>query len=56
MVAHAVLARHFKRDPLPWGNSPLLDADAARAAYIAALVAADNHDFGPLLAFATTTR
>src|SRR5579863_2047948 len=56
MVAHAVLARHFERDPLPWRNSPLLDADAARADYIAALVAADNHDFRPLLAFATSTR
>jgi hypothetical protein len=54
MVAHVVLVRHFKRNPLPWGNSGLHAADAARQAYIAALVAADNHDFGPLLAFATS--
>jgi Fic-DOC domain mobile mystery protein B len=52
MVAHVVLVRHFKRDPLPWGNSALYAADAARQAYITALVAADNNDFAPLLTFA----
>jgi Fic-DOC domain mobile mystery protein B len=52
LVAHIVLVRHFKRDPLPWGNSLLHAADAVRQAYIEALVAADHHDFGPLLTFA----
>jgi Fic-DOC domain mobile mystery protein B len=54
MVAHVVLVRHFKHDPLPWGSSALYAADAARQAYITALVAADNNDFAPLLAFATS--
>jgi Fic-DOC domain mobile mystery protein B len=54
MVAHLILVRHFKRDPLPWRNSPLHVADEVRKAYIHALVAADHHDFGPLLAFATS--
>ena len=35
-----------------WGRSALRAANETRGAYIAALVAADNHDFGPLLAFA----
>jgi Fic-DOC domain mobile mystery protein B len=33
------------------GNSTLRSADEARVAYIAALKAADQHDFGPLVAF-----
>jgi Fic-DOC domain mobile mystery protein B len=52
MVAHIVLVRHFNRDPLPWGNSALHTPDAVRQTYINALVAADGHDIGPLLAFA----
>ena len=32
MMAHVVLVRHFKHDPLPWGNSVLCSADAAREA------------------------
>ncbi len=35
-----------------WGRSALRTADQTRAAYIAALKAADAHDFGPLIAFA----
>ncbi len=35
-----------------WGRSTLRAANETRRAYIAALKAADNHDFGPLLAFA----
>ena len=52
MIAHIVLVRHFNRDPLPWGNSPLIAADSVRQAYIDALVTADRHDFGPPLTFA----
>lgn len=54
MLADIVLARHFKRPALPWRNSPLNTANAVRQAYIAALVAADHHDFGPLMTFATS--
>lgn len=56
MVAHIVLVRHFKQEPLPWGNSSLQASDAARRDYIAALVAADHHDLGPLLVFARSRR
>ncbi len=52
MVADLALTRHFKADALPWGGGVLRSADATRQAYIDALVAADRHDFAPLLAFA----
>ncbi len=35
-----------------WGRSSLRNADDTRSAYIAALKAADGHDFGALIAFA----
>ena len=35
-----------------WGSANLQDADEMRKRYIASLKAADNHDLGPLLAFA----
>jgi Fic-DOC domain mobile mystery protein B len=35
-----------------WGSANLQDAGDVRRQYIAALQAADNHDIGPLLAFA----
>jgi Fic-DOC domain mobile mystery protein B len=35
-----------------WGSASLRDAGETRQRYIAALKAADNHDIGPLLAFA----
>jgi Fic-DOC domain mobile mystery protein B len=35
-----------------WGSANLQDAGDLRQRYIAALQAADKHDFGPLLAFA----
>ena len=35
-----------------WGRESLRDAGAMRQRYIAALQAADDHDLGPLLAFA----
>jgi Fic-DOC domain mobile mystery protein B len=52
MLAHVAMVRHFNTDPLPWGGSALRSDDDNRKAYIAALVAADNRDFGPLLDFA----
>lgn len=38
--------------PFSWGSGSLADAGELRRRYIAALRAADNHDIGPLLAFA----
>lgn len=35
-----------------WGRANLRDADEMRTQYLAALKTADNHDYGPLLAFA----
>jgi Fic-DOC domain mobile mystery protein B len=35
-----------------WGSANLQDAGDVRGRYIAVLKAADNHDIGPLLAFA----
>ena len=35
-----------------WGGANLQAAGSARGTYIAALKAADNHDLGPLIAFA----
>ena len=55
MLANLVLVRHFKRDPLPWSNSPLRAASAVRQVYLAALRAADDGDLAPLLAFANST-
>lgn len=52
MLADMVMVRHFKTDAVSWGGSLLRGADESRRAYIEALVAADNRDFGPLLRFA----
>lgn len=38
--------------PFSWGGGTLRDISALRAEYIAALQAADGHDYAPLLAFA----
>src|SRR5581483_4503945 len=45
------LLTSLKRDRFSWGSANLIDASATRAAYVAALRAADNHDYGPLFAF-----
>lgn len=37
--------------PFTWGRINLVNASATRTAYIAALQAADQRDYGPLLAF-----
>lgn len=47
-----LLAVQLGRERLSWGRQSLRSAGAARARYIAALRAADDHDIGPLLAFA----
>ncbi len=38
--------------PFSWGGASVADVGELRTRYIAALRAADNHDIGPLLAFA----
>ena len=47
-----LLAMSLGRARLSWGSDSLQAAGTVRQRYIAALQAADNHDFGPLLAFA----
>ena len=51
-LAADLLLRQLGRDRFTWGSANLVDAGATRAAYVAALRAADNRDYGPLLAFA----
>ena len=47
-----LLIMSMGRERFSWGRQSLRDAGAVRQAYIAALRTADNHDIGPLLAFA----
>jgi Fic-DOC domain mobile mystery protein B len=46
-----LLLTSLERDRFSWGSANLIDAGATRATYVAALRAADNHDYGPLFAF-----
>jgi Fic-DOC domain mobile mystery protein B len=46
-----LLLTSLKLDRFSWGSANLIDAGATRASYVAALRAADNHDYGRLLAF-----
>jgi Fic-DOC domain mobile mystery protein B len=53
IMADAVLRRVFRADPIDWaGGHDLQRMNDRRIAYIAALKAADQGDFGPLLKFA----
>jgi Fic-DOC domain mobile mystery protein B len=47
-----VLAVRLDQSRLTWGRTNLQDVGGTRDRYIAALKAADDHDFGPLIAFA----
>jgi Fic-DOC domain mobile mystery protein B len=47
-----LLVMRLGRERLSWGSASLQDACVLRRSYITALQAADNHDIGPLLAFA----
>lgn len=51
-LAADLLAERLGRPPFSWGRGDLVDPGETRAAYVAALKAADAHDLGPLLAFA----
>jgi Fic-DOC domain mobile mystery protein B len=47
-----LLVIRFGGERFSWGSASLREASGVRQRYIAALQAADNHDIGPLLAFA----
>jgi Fic-DOC domain mobile mystery protein B len=47
-----LLVMQLGRERFSWGRTNLRDAGEVRARYIAALHAADDHDIGPLMAFA----
>jgi Fic-DOC domain mobile mystery protein B len=47
-----LLARQLGQPPFTWGSVTLVNAGEARARYVEALQAADNHDIRPLLTFA----
>lgn len=50
-VATDLLLKQLGREPFTWGSANLVDEGEVRTRYIAALRAADNHDYVPLLAF-----
>jgi Fic-DOC domain mobile mystery protein B len=47
-----LLVMRFGGERFSWGSANLQNAGDLRRSYIAALRAADDHDIGPLLAFA----
>lgn len=47
-----VAGKRLQAKPFSWGAVSLIETSAARTAYVAALKAADEHDFKPLIAFA----
>jgi Fic-DOC domain mobile mystery protein B len=51
-LAADLLAERLGQPPFSWGQSDLVSVGDARAAYVAALRAADAGDLAPLLAFA----
>lgn len=54
MMADLLLARHFRVRRLSWGGSALGISDPRRDDYLAALRAADAHDYGLLITFCTS--
>jgi Fic-DOC domain mobile mystery protein B len=50
-LAADLLLRNLQRERFTWGSASLVDPSATRARYVAALQAADAHDYGPLLEF-----
>jgi Fic-DOC domain mobile mystery protein B len=47
-----LLIEKLSCEPFTWGSGSIHDTGTLRTTYINALRAADNHDFGPLIAFA----
>ena len=50
-LAADLLAVQLGVERFSWGRANLVEAATTRSAYVAALKAADEHDFGPLFAF-----
>ncbi len=50
-LATDLLLKSLGRNRFSWGSASLVDAGATRATYVAALRAADNHDYRPLITF-----
>ncbi|MGO8672738.1 MAG: mobile mystery protein B [Capsulimonadaceae bacterium] len=50
-LAADLLLKSMGRDRFTWGQGNLVDIGKVRSDYIAALRAADGHEFGPLTAF-----
>jgi Fic-DOC domain mobile mystery protein B len=46
------LVTQLGKERFTWGRVSLVDAGETRGAYVTALQTADNHDYGPLIAFA----
>ena len=40
-----------RSEPFIWGSGTIRETRVLRDTYVAALQVADNHDFGPLMAF-----
>jgi Fic-DOC domain mobile mystery protein B len=51
LLADVLRVHLLGRERFSWGQENLTDAGECRHRYIAALEAADRHDYGPLLAF-----
>ena len=51
-LAADLLAVALGQKPFTWGSASIVETGELRALYVAALQAADNHDIGPLVAFA----
>jgi len=51
MIADILLLKHFRAERLSWGGKTLGNSDPRRSEYIAALRAADAHNYEPLLQF-----
>jgi Fic-DOC domain mobile mystery protein B len=56
LMADLVLLRHFKAGRLPWGGRTLGRPDPRRAQYVAALQAADGHNYEPPLQFCRSSQ
>ena len=50
-LAADLLLTALSRERFSWGSANLIDAGATRANYVAALRAADHHDYAPLFVF-----
>ena len=50
-VATNLLLKQLGQEPFTWGNANIVDEGEVRDRYIAALRAADNHDYAPLFEF-----